>query len=289
MKIVRIEDVPEERRVHNQRQGTFIFHRLAEGEPRTPGNFIFEMVETTTDFFSPRHRHNFDQFRYQLEGEFDFDRNGRMKPGILGYFPEGTPYGPQTSSVRSLTLVLQFGGASGSGYMTQHELEAGTAALKSQGVFEKGVFRRNDDVEGKRNMDGYQAVWEFVNKRPMVYPKPRYHDPLMMDPASFAWVPLDGAPGVSEKPMGVFTERRTEAFFLRLDPGASYRAAGRRLYFVVSGNGDIGGTAYAKRTTLFADTGETATITAGAPTELLVLGLPRFGTAAGQSTATAAE
>jgi hypothetical protein len=289
MKVVRLEDVPQERRVHNQRQGTFIYHRLVEGEPRTPGNFLFEIVETTTDFFSPRHRHNFDQFRYQLEGEFDFDRNGRMKPGTLGYFPEGTPYGPQTSSVRSLTLVLQFGGASGNGYMTQRELEAGTAELKKQGVFEKGVFRRNEDVDGKRNVDGYQAVWEFVNRRPMVYPKPRYHDPLMMDPAQFEWIPLDGQPGVAEKPMGVFTERRTEASFLRLDPGATCKLQGRRLYFVIEGAGTAGGKPYARRTTTFCDTGDQADLTATAPTEVLMLGLPKFAAATQQPTASAAE
>jgi len=53
--------------------------------------------------------------------------------------------------VSSLTLVLQFGGASGSGYMTQEEMEASTAELKNHGRFEKGVYRRNDDQEGKRN------------------------------------------------------------------------------------------------------------------------------------------
>src|SRR5260221_3962241 len=244
MRIVHGDHIEEKIRIHQHRQGMFRYRTVAAGEPGTPGNFILEMVRTTDDFFSPRHKHNFDQFRYQLEGEFDFDRNGKMTPGILGYFPEGTPYGPQTSSVRSLTLVLQFGGASGNGYMTQRELEAGTAELKTQGVFEKGVFRRNEDVDGKRNVDGYQAVWEVVKRRPMVYPKPRYHDPLMMDPASFEWLPLDGQPGVAEKPMGIFTERRTEASFLRLDPGARCKLRGRRLYFVIDGSGTVGGKPY---------------------------------------------
>ncbi len=288
MKVVRLEDVPEQRRVHNQRQGTFIFHRLVEGEPRAPGNFLFELVETTTDFFSPRHKHNFDQFRFQLEGEFDFDRNGRMTPGMIGYFPEGTPYGPQTSSVRSLTAVLQFGGASGNGYMTQQELEAGTAELKKHGIFDKGVFRRQEDVDGKRNVDGYQAVWEFVNKRPMVYPKPRYHDPLMMDPDHFDWLPVAGEPGVTEKLMGVFTERRTSAAFLRIEPGAAHRLHGRRIYFVCDGAGQVDGQPYGRRTSVFCETGETATLAASAPTHVLVLGLPDFSVAA-QPAAAAAE
>ena len=117
MRIVHGDQIEEKIRIHQHRQGMFRYRTVAAGEPGTPGNFILEMVRTTDDFFSPRHKHNFDQFRYQLEGEFDFDRNGKMTPGIIGYFPEGTPYGPQSSSVSSLTLVLQFGGASGNGLL----------------------------------------------------------------------------------------------------------------------------------------------------------------------------
>ena len=240
MRIVHGDQVEERIRLHQHRQGMFRHRTVAAGEPGTPGNFILEMVRTTDDFFSPRHRHNFDQFRYQLEGEFDFDRNGKMAPGVIGYFPEGTPYGPQSSSVSSLTLVLQFGGASGNGYMTQQQLEAGTAELKTHGTFEKGVFRRNEGEEGKRNVDGYQAVWEHVNKRPMNYPAQRYHDPIMMSPEHFEWVPVEGAPGVCEKLMGVFTERRCEARFLRLAPQARIRATGRKIYFVLTGDGQGG-------------------------------------------------
>jgi len=228
MRIVHGDQIEEKIRIHQHRQGMFRYRTVAAGEPGTPGNFILEMVRTTDDFFSPRHKHNFDQFRYQLEGEFDFDRNGKMTPGIIGYFPEGTPYGPQSSSVSSLTLVLQFGGASGNGYMTQEQMEAGTAELKKHGTFEKGVFRRNEGEEGKRNVDGYQAVWEHVNKRPMTYPAPRYHEPIMMSPEHFDWVPVEGVPGVCEKLMGVFTERSCEARFLRLAAGqdAGTRAQG---------------------------------------------------------------
>jgi hypothetical protein len=253
---------------------------VAAGEPGTPGNFILEMVRTTDDFFSPRHKHNFDQFRYQLEGEFDFDRNGKMVPGSIGYFPEGTPYGPQSSSVSSVTLVLQFGGASGNGYMTQEQLEAGTAELKQHGAFEKGVFRRNASDEGKRNIDGYQAVWEHVNKRPMTYPAPRYQDPIMMHPEHFEWVPVEGAPGVCEKLMGVFTERRCEARLLRLAPQARMLAPGRKTYFVLTGDGRAGEHPYRHYTAVFCEQGEEVAFEAEAPTEILVFGLPKLDTPA---------
>jgi len=285
MKIVQGDQVQEVVRQFQHRQGQFIHRKLMTGEPGTPGNFGLELVRTTDDFFSPRHKHNFDQFRYQVEGEFDFDRNGKMKPGIIGYFPEGTPYGPQTSAVTSITLVLQFGGASGSGYLTQEEMEASTAELKKFGRFEKGVYRRNDDVEGKRNVDGYQAVWENANKRPMRYPEPRYNDPIMMNPEHFDWVPVDGAPGVYDKLMGVFTERRCAAQFFRLDPQARLKAHGRGLYVVLSGEGQIASEPYRRFTTVYCEDGDDPAIVAKTPTELLMLGLPRLGKAIPQAVA----
>lgn len=276
MKIVQGEDIPFEERKEQHRKGTFRFKRVIEGPAGTAGNFYFQMVHTIDDFFSPRHRHNFDQFRYQMEGTFDFSRNGKMKPGMVGYFPEATPYGPQTSSESSLTAVLQFGGASGNGYMAEKELQNGTAELKKFGVFKDGVFRRNEDVEGKRNMDGYQAVWEHVNKRPMVYPEPRYHDPIMMEPDHYDWVPVEGMAGVSQRQLGVFTERQIESSFFRLEPNSVFRAKGRGIYFVVSGSGTVEGQPYKRYTTVHADQGERAAFSASQETVILLMGLPNL-------------
>lgn len=285
MKIVQGDQVQEVVRQFQHRQGQFIHRKLATGEPGTPGNFALELVRTTDDFFSPRHKHNFDQIRYQVEGEFDFDRNGKMTPGIIGYFPEGTPYGPQTSAVTSVTLVLQFGGASGSGYMTQEQMEASTAELKKTGRFEKGVYRRNDDVEGKRNMDGYQAVWENVNKRLMKYPQPRYNDPIMMNPGHFDWVPVEGAPGVYDKLMGVFTERRCVAQFFKLDPHARFKGHGRGIYFVLAGEGRVAGELYRHFTAIHCEEGDDPAFAATSETQMLMLGLPQLGSAVPQAVA----
>jgi hypothetical protein len=275
MRIVQGDEVPFEERKHQHRQGTFRFRRLLEGEPGSPGNFYFSMVRTIDDFYSPRHRHNFDQFRFQLEGTFDFSQNGKMKPGSVGYFPEATPYGPRHSSESSLTAVLQFGGASGDGSMSEREMQAGTAELKKSGVSEAGVYRRPEGAPGPRNLDGYQAVWEFVNRRPMVYPEPRYHEPIMMEPEHFAWVPVEGEPGVSEKLLGVFTERRTAAGFLRVEPGARHRARGRRIYVVVSGSGRVAGEPFRACTSVLLERGETADFSSEETAEILFFGLPR--------------
>ena len=98
--------------------------------------------------------------------------------------------------------------------------------LKAFGEFKDGVFHRREGVPGKRSMDAYQAIWEHVHGREMIYPKGRYDAPIMMDAANYDWAPVKGAPGVSEKLFGVFTERRTQARLLRLAAGASYRGRG---------------------------------------------------------------
>lgn len=275
MKIVQGDELQWERGLEH-RGGTFHFRRLLEGNSPALDNFQLSLGRPGGDFYSPRHHHNFEQVRFQLDGELDFARDGKMKAGMVGYFPEGAFYGPQSQDpdTQPMTIVLQCGGASGSGYLSRAEIKAGMEELKAEGEFKDGVFRRFKDVPGKRNMDGYQAIWERVNKRPMVYPKPRYSRPFMMDPANYVWVPVEGAPGVSEKLLGVFTERRTEAGFLRLAAGASHEVAGRTILVVLNGSGSVADAPFRHLTTIFLERGERVRFTAREASEMLRLGLP---------------
>lgn len=273
MKIVQYEEI-EWKRGLQHRGGTFHYRHLLNGTPGTLGNFQFNIGQLEGDFASPRHRHNFDQFRIQLEGTMNFDRNGKMAAGSVGYFPEGAPYGPQSSEGTSVTAVLQFGSASGSGYLSREEVYAGTEELKKFGTFEGGIFRRHDDVEGRRNTDGYQAIWEHMNGQRMEYPKPRYRDPIILDSANYEWLPVDGMPGVSEKPLGSFTERQCGASIIKLDRGATYRAGERSVYLVLSGSGIAYDAPYRQYTALHVDDGEAADIVARDETQIVRLKLP---------------
>jgi len=134
VRVVDVESIPMLARAH-VRAGGFSSRRLLDGREGSPANFSLQLGLTPDSYFSPRHRHNFDQVRYQLEGEYDFSSDGVMKPGTVAYFPEGTYYGPQSSSVRSLTLVLQFGGASGNGYMSPEQYDRAAAELRELGTF----------------------------------------------------------------------------------------------------------------------------------------------------------
>jgi hypothetical protein len=273
MQIVHADQV-EWKRGLQHRGGTFHYRHLLNGTPGSPGNFQFNVGQLEGDFSSPRHRHNFDQFRFQIEGTMNFDRNGKMGAGTFGYFPEGAPYGPQSSEGRSSTAVLQFGSASGSGYLSREEVYAGTEELKKFGTFEGGIFRRNDDVEGRRQTDGYQAIWEHAHGERMEYPKPRYRDPIMVDPAHYEWLPVAGMPGVTHKPLGTFTERQCGAELIRLQRGASYRVGVRSVGLVLSGAGVIGAEPFRQFTSFHVDEGEHADMVARDDTELVRLVLP---------------
>jgi hypothetical protein len=273
MKLVHADEV-EWKRGLQHRGGTFHYRHLLEGEAGTQGNFHLGVGRQDGDFASPRHRHNFDQFRFQLEGTMNFDRNGKMAAGTLGYFPEGAAYGPQSSEGLSVTAVLQFGGASGSGYLSPKEVAAGTEELKKFGTFEGGIFRRTDDSEGRRSTDAYQAIWEHVNRRRMAYPKPRYRDPIMVDPEHYEWLPVAGSPATRQKQLGSFTERRCGAAMIKLPRGSRYQASPRSIYLVLSGLGIAGEQAYRTLTAIHLEDGEAADIIARNDTELVQFILP---------------
>src|SRR5437016_1493705 len=76
------------------------------------------------------------------------------------------------------------------------------------------------------------------------------------------------APGVAEKLVGVFTERRSEAGLIKLDAGASYVARGKGVYVVTRGAGAVGSERLRPLTTLYLGPGETAAVTAREETEI---------------------
>jgi hypothetical protein len=259
------------------RAGTTHLRHLLDGEVGTRGNFMLGIWKSEGDFFSPRHRHNFEQYRYVLDGELNYNRNGKLTKGMLGYFPEGVMYGPQSQDPDkfSLALILQFGGTSGSGFLSQPEVDAAEAELKKVGEFEKGVFRRTSGT-GKKNMDGMQAIWEHVNGRPMVYPKPHLINPAFMDPAHYEWSKVDGASNVAEKLFAVSSDRGAESRIVKFEAGASHALRGRAVYYTLSGNGTVGSEPLRAMTSFYLDAGESVEITARETVEILQLGMPKL-------------
>lgn len=248
---------------------------LLHGDPASPGNFKFGLFHQYGDFFSPRHRHNFCQFRVQLEGVCKYGPGGSMEPGTIGYFPEGAYYGPQGPDTEdTYTATLQFGGPSGSGLPTPEQTAAAKRELLKIGVFEKGVFRPNPDVPDRKNMDGFEAVWEHINGRKLVYPEPQYAAPVMMYSDHYRWMPVAGAAGVEEKLMGVFTDCQIPCAMYRLQPGATFTARGRGIFMVMSGRGALEADTFRRHTSVYLDTGETTSFGADELSEILLMGMP---------------
>jgi hypothetical protein len=72
----------------------------------------------------------------------------------------------------------------------------------------------------------------------------------------------------------VFTERRAQASFYRIEPGATLRACGRGIYVAYAGEGRVADQPLRPFTTVFLEHGEEAVITATSATELVHFGLP---------------
>ncbi len=281
----RIDYAATERRTRsvNHRVGTFLYKELGEGQPGTPGNFNLRMVWSESDFFSPRHMHNFDQVRVQIQGNFHFDTDGSMAPGTVGYFPEGTPYGPQTSNEDTIALVMQIGGASGGGYLSEAERIAAVDALSHEGVFRQGRYYRSKDGTGP-GMDAFQAAWEQARGRRMRYPAARFEKPMLCHPGAMAWSPLPERPGVEFKRLWDFGPHTVGLLQYRLAPGADITLAGPLSCFVEHGTplwhampDDQAPKALAPFDTLHAEPGDTLRLQAtGDATQLLVFTHPRF-------------
>lgn len=266
MRIVSIENVQAEK-LENLRAGRLTMWRLLEGIEGSQHNFSIELFKHATDYFSPRHRHNFEQIRFQIAGETDFGKSGKLTAGMVGYFPEGTPYGPQNAAQDAVGLNVQFGSA----YISKTRVAAAMQEMSKFGEFKNGAFSRKDKDGGTHNQDLFEALWEHVYGRPLQYAKPRYSDPILIQPAHFHWIASSHEPGVSAKMLGVFTERQTEVSLLRLDAGARHRAEGGRAYFAVSGAGRAGPNRWTARTTIHLAPEENATFEASAPGEFLVI------------------
>jgi quercetin dioxygenase-like cupin family protein len=264
------------------RGGDREFKTLLVGDENSPDNFRLVLARQNGTVVAPRHKHNFDQIRMCLAGEGqNYGPDRWIRPGEVVYFPEGVPYGPEDSDCQRLGITLQFGGASGNGFMSSRRSKQGMEELKASGTFEKGIFSRTGELKPgeKRNQDSFEAVWEHCNKRKLEYPKPRYDEPIMMRPQNFSWQETDQR-GLSAKALGSFTERRIEVSLLKLEPGACANVAarpGRQVGFITGGAGRTGVIDVRQYSAFSLDAHESAELESSKDgMEILLIGLPIF-------------
>jgi hypothetical protein len=222
MEVVQALEVEHSGEISSHRGGNIDFRRLHRGIQGSPSSFEWSLIQTTDQYFTPRHRHNFDQIHHVLEGRHSWGPDQWMPAGSVGYFTEGCFYGPQRGG-GALQLGLQFGGASGSGFMDYDQLRVGNEMLRSRGEFIDGVYVWTDESGKQHNADGYEAIWQQVNDRPISYPEPRYASPIIIFPSALAWRPSRTEPGVSLRHAGTFGERNTSVRFLGIDTDAVHQ------------------------------------------------------------------
>ncbi|KQS95510.1 hypothetical protein [Rhizobium sp. Leaf386] len=239
--------------VGSMRDGKLDQKFLLYGEDGSPNNYLLNVGLTGGGGWgTPRHRHNFDQIRYVLKGKYPASPHKIMDEGSVAYFPESVHYGPQDRPEGLEMMVIQFGGASGAGFLSTPRREAANEALKAKGEFKNGIFTWIDEKGQKHNQDGATACYEEAMGKKMVLATPRYDDVVMMDPKGYDWIESD-QPGVSTKRLGTFTERNINIGFVKVDAGATFNTGSRdqiEVLFMSQGNVTVDGKSYGEKTAI---------------------------------------
>jgi hypothetical protein len=288
MQLVHAEDSAK---INSVRGAEREFKTLLTGDENALDNFRLYFVRQKGEVDIPRHKHNFDQIRMCLEGgKQNFGDGKWIAPGEIAYFPEGTPYGPERSNTERLSITLQFGGASRNGFVSSARLQQAMNDMKEFGTFEKGIFKRIGQLAPgeKRNQDSYEAIWEHINKRKLIYPKPRYGEAILIKPEGFEWEPSAEQPGFAKKELCTFSERHLQFAVAKLEPGArglQPSRGGIQIGFVLQGEGAVNGQAVRKYSAFSGQ--EDFALSSDSGMEVLLVGLPIF--AAQASSLMAAE
>jgi hypothetical protein len=265
MKIVPFDD---QNWAQDHPTGNIAFQHMLKGDPSSRENFMYILGRQDADFYQGRHRHNFDQIRLPLRGTMNHGDGIVLGEGEVAYIPEGLAYGPQDDPVapyapgQRLQLVLQFGGASGYGFMS---------------IDQRRQARKELSAIDPASRPGLNAIWKHVFGVPLKYARPRYGSIVIADPKRFNWLRMGGAPGVEQKFLGAFSERGVWVEMVRVHAGASWSssvARARRLLVVLSGEGHAGISAIARLTAIDIDPGETLELHATSAMELFLIGLP---------------
>jgi mannose-6-phosphate isomerase-like protein (cupin superfamily) len=251
-------------------------------------NLRFGYDQIGDGFFTPRHRHNFDQFRYVVSGEMNMAKDTDLQQGECAYFPEGTYYGPLTQKGPVGLLVMQFPGPNGAYRIRDAEKKIAMEELKAAGgFFEDGVYKLHTTDGRKYNKDSYEAVWEHHMGRPIAYAAPRYSTPVVMRPKGFRWMPDARRPGVEVKHLGAFNEYRTSVALWRIAPGttiASEVLSAPQVRCVVSGGTSYEGRELDHLACYYIPEGlPTAPIESPHGAELLVITVPMYARATWES------
>jgi hypothetical protein len=267
------------------RDYNFRVKHLLKGQEDTPDNYrlTFSQADEGGPQSGPKHRHTFDQFRMPLKGRTSIGVDRWLETNEVGYFPESVDYGPtkEIMDAGKQAIILQFGGASGLGYLSTAQTRVAVKELKEIGDFKDGLFHwpKQHPVNPGRIQDAYETVWEHIHQRSIEYPEPRYDGQVVMRPAGFPWQPSKSKLGMSVKPLGSFTERNIGVDFIRIEAGRSATMEAipnTQVGFIFIGTGSIGGQAVGLHSAFSTAPGVSPEIKGETDMEFVVFRLPHF-------------
>ena len=207
------QDLSQHHRGQDYRKG-HVRQMFAIHDPAAGISYRASYSKTPAAPSSPRHRHNFEQIRFIVDGEWRFGKR-RYGTGWLGFFPEAAFYGPQENLIESRGFVIQYPGPSGARFVSREEERRAQREMTEEGIrFESGLAHFQDG----RRQDGSEALWERVSGQRLKYPKPLFDDSVWMNTELFDWQPTDFE-GVSIKRLAYFNRRGPAIALLRIDPG----------------------------------------------------------------------
>jgi len=191
---------------------------------------------------TPRHKHIFDQYRYNMTGKRQI-KDGFLEAGEVAFYPEGVYYGPQLQEEECTGLGLQFQGLSGIPYLTHQELNDARKALSAEGAtFKGGIYTKILPDGRKINKDSHVACSEYVSGKPIAFPEGRFEKPIVMRPQAHPWIGDRTLAGVEHKRLGTFGGSGIR--FTRLLPGATIparREDDAEIRYLVEGSIEYGG------------------------------------------------
>jgi hypothetical protein len=247
-------------------------------ETGVPGvDMEFSWNSYAKGYGTPRHKHTFDQVRFALDGNREI-KDGYLKPGDCGFYPEGVSYGPQMQTEPSTGLGLQFQGAAGIPYVRHADLQRAEKELKAEGgTFERGVYTRILPDGRKITKDGHAACFEHLTGKKIEFPEPRFAMPIVMHAEAAQWTADRKLAGIEHKYLGSFGVRRTGLRLTRIGPGASIPARAEddaEIRYLIDGSITYGGKTWQGGRTQ--DAGTYMWVQAGA--EVLEIGSATGGT-----------
>jgi hypothetical protein len=257
---------------------------LREGEA-LPGMGYYALIakfhEGAEIFTAPRHRHDFQQIRFGISGFMDFGPGLECETGEIGYFPAGAYYGPEHIEGAE-QLLIQWSRE----WVFRAENRVAMDELSRTGRWEHGMYYYTDESGAECEVDGPQAVWEHVYKRPQVIQKARYKSPIMMTPDAYEWIEGEG---VSSKALGRFTEDDVTVDMVRWDetgPAWTLESNRTSLVWVLKGEVTVDWQAHTglvsqgpavpcgPQTAIWSDLGEAHDLRGDASSEVLIIGFP---------------